>query len=226
MSERKTITIYMNNVKLYLYMCYIGTWLIINKQKIMLKIHKFNKRLKTTNKNAREDNQKVNQSSITNNSLMNSSSLSRITKTEEDLLFKTDRKMPDEKDIYDIENKLDTNNYNTLEVNDFERENYMSNRDVSIPKKIAPTNDSVVNIQKEITNRKRERENEKKKEKEAKEKKDKEKKDKENKDSVTTSDVNKRKESTFCKDLIIFLLVMIIILSAIAMVLFFVFKST
>ena len=221
MSERKTITIYMNNVKLYLYMCYIGTWLIINKQKIMLKIHKFNKRLKTTNKNAREDNQKVNQSSITNNSLMNSSSLSRITKTEEDLLFKTDRKMPDEKDIYDIENKLDTNNYNTLEVNDFERENYMSNRDVSIPKKIAPTNDSVVNIQKEITNRKRERENEKKKEKEAKEKKD-----KENKDGVTTSDVNKRKESTFCQELIIFLLVMIIILSAIAMVLFFVFKST
>ena len=187
----------------------------------MLKIHKFNKRLKTTNKNAREDNQKVNQSSITNNSLMNSSSLSRITKTEEDLLFKTDRKMPDEKDIYDIENKLDSNNYNTLEVNDFERENYMSNRDVSIPKKIAPTNDSVVNIQKEITNRKRERENEKKKEKEAKEKKD-----KENKDSVTTSDVNKRKESTFCQELIIFLLVMIIILSAIAMVLFFVFKST
>ena len=192
----------------------------------MLKIHKFNKRLKTTNKNAREDNQKVNQSSITNNSLMNSSSLSRITKTEEDLLFKTDRKMPDEKDIYDIENKLDSNNYNTLEVNDFERENYMSNRDVSIPKKIAPTNDSVVNIQKEITNRKRERENEKKKEKEAKEKKDKENKDKENKDSVTTNDVNKRKESTFCKDLISFLLVMIIILSAIAMVLFFVFKST
>ena len=192
----------------------------------MLKIHKFNKRLKTTNKNAREDNQKVNQSSITNNSLMNSSSLSRITKTEEDLLFKTDRKMPDEKDIYDIETKLDTNNYNTLEVNDFERENYMSNRDVSIPKKIAPTNDSVVNIQKEITNRKRERENEKKKEKEAKEKKDKENKDKENKDSVTTSDVNKRKESTFCQELIIFLLVMIIILSAIAMVLFFVFKST
>ena len=192
----------------------------------MLKIHKFNKRLKTTNKNAREDNQKVNQSSITNNSLMNSSSLSRITKTEEDLLFKTDRKMPDEKDIYDIENKLDTNNYNTLEVNDFERENYMSNRDVSIPKKIAPTNDSVVNIQKEITNRKRERENEKKKEKEAKEKKDKENKDKENKDSVTTSDVNKRKESTFCRELIIFLLVIIIILSAIAMVLFFVFKST
>ena len=192
----------------------------------MLKIHKFNKRLKTTNKNAREDNQKVNQSSITNNSLMNSSSLSRITKTEEDLLFKTDRKMPDEKDIYDIENKLDTNNYNTLEVNDFERENYMSNRDVSIPKKIAPTNDSVVNIQKEITNRKRERENEKKKEKEAKEKKDKENKDRENKDSVTTNDVNKRKESTFCKELIIFLLVIIIILSAIAMVLFFVFKST
>ena len=192
----------------------------------MLKIHKFNKRLKTTNKNAREDNQKVNQSSITNNSLMNSSSLSRITKTEEDLLFKTDRKMPDEKDIYDIENKLDSNNYNTLEVNDFERENYMSNRDVSIPKKIAPTNDSVVNIQKEITNRKRERENEKKKEKEAKEKKDKENKDKENKDSVTTSDVNKRKESTFCQELIIFLLVIIIILSAIAMVLFFVFKST
>lgn len=187
----------------------------------MLKIHKFNKRLKTPNKNVRDDNQKVNQSSITNNSLMNSSSLSRITKTEEDILFKTDRKMPDEKDIYDIETKLDTNNYNTLEVNDFERENYMSNRDVSIPKKIAPTNDSVVNIQKEITNRKKERENEKKKEKE-----DKEKRVKENKENATTIDVNKKKKSTFCKELIIFLLVMIIILSVVAIVLFFVFKST
>ena len=32
---------------------------------------------------------------------------------EEDLLFKTDRKMPNEKDIYDIENRLGTNNSNT-----------------------------------------------------------------------------------------------------------------
>ena len=36
------------------------------------------------------------------------------------------------KDIYDIENRLGTNNSNTLEGNDFERENYMSNRDVKI----------------------------------------------------------------------------------------------
>ena len=65
----------------------------------MLKIHKFNKRLKAPNKNVKEDYQKANQSSITNSS-MNSSSLSRIIKTEEDLLFKTDRKMPNEKSIY------------------------------------------------------------------------------------------------------------------------------
>ena len=129
----------------------------------MLKIHKFNKRLKAPNKNVKEDYQKANQSSITNSS-MNSSSLSRIIKTEEDLLFKTDRKMPNEKDIYAIENRLGTNNSNTLEGNDFERENYMSNRDVKIHKKIVPTTDSVVNIQKEITNRKKERDNERTKE--------------------------------------------------------------
>ena len=121
----------------------------------MLKIHKFNKRLKAPNKNVKEDYQKANQSSITNSS-MNSSSLSRI--------IKTDRKMPNEKDIYDIENRLGTNNSNTLEGNDFERENYMSNRDVKIHKKIVPTTDSVVNIQKEITNRKKERDNERTKE--------------------------------------------------------------
>ena len=50
------------------------------------------------------------------------------------------------------------------EGNDFERENYMSNRDVKIHKKIVPTTDSVVNIQKEITNRKKERDNERTKE--------------------------------------------------------------
>ena len=72
--------------------------------------------------------------------------------------------MPNEKDIYDIENRLGTNNSNTLEGNDFERENYMSNRDVKIHKKIVPTTDSVVNIQKEITNRKKERDNERTKE--------------------------------------------------------------
>lgn len=186
----------------------------------MLKIHKFNKRLKTANKNVKDENQKANQSSITNSSMMNSSSLSRITKTEEDLLFKTDRKMPDEKDIYDIENKLDTNNYNTLEVNDFERENYMSNRDVAIHKKIAPTTDSVVNIQKEITNRKKERENEKK------EKENKEKKEKEKRESANKTNETKNNQSTFCRELIIFLLIMIILLSVVAMILFFVFKST
>ena len=55
----------------------------------MLKIHKFNKRLKAPNKNVKEDYQKANQSSITNSS-RNSSSLFRIIKTDEDLLFKTD----------------------------------------------------------------------------------------------------------------------------------------
>ena len=167
----------------------------------MLKIHKFNKRVKTTKK---EDYQKANQSSSTNSSMMNSSSLSRITKAEEDLLFKTDRKMPDEKDIYDIENKLDANNCNTLEVNDFERENYMSNRDVEIHKKIVPSTDSVVNIQKEITNRKKERENEQKKE-------EKEKADEKKNESSSN-------QSILCRELIVFLLIMIILLSLVAII--------
>lgn len=166
----------------------------------MLKIHKFNKRVKTTKK---EDYQKANQSSSTNSSMMNSSSLSRITKTQEDLLFRTDRKMPDEKDIYDIENKLDTNNSNTLEVNDFERENYMSNKDVTIHKKIVPTTDSVVNI--------KERENEKTKEKEKAD------------DKNTQSSSN---QSILCREFIVFLLIMIILLSVVAIIIFYVIKSS
>ena len=173
----------------------------------MLKIHKFNKRVKTSKK---EDYQKANQSSSTNSS-MNSSSLSRITKTEEDLLFKTDRKMPDEKDIYDIENKIDTNNCNTLGVNDFEGENYMSNRDVTIHKKIVPTTDSVVNIQKEITNRKKERENEQTKEKEKAD------------DKNTQSSSN---QSILSRELIVFFLIMIILLSLVAIIIFYVIKSS
>ena len=52
--------------------------------------------------------------------------------------------MPEEKDIYDIENKIDANEFNKNDNSDeFERENYISNRDISIPKKIVPTTDTV-----------------------------------------------------------------------------------
>ena len=75
--------------------------------------------------------------------------------------------MPEEKDIYDIENKIYVNEYNKNDNSDeFERENYISNRDISIPKKMAPTTDSVINIQKEIKDKKREREESAIKEKE------------------------------------------------------------
>lgn len=121
--------------------------------------------------------------------------------------------MPNEKDIYDIENRLGTNNSNTLEGNDFERENYMSNRDVKIHKKIVPTTDSVVNIQKEITNRKKERDNERtKEEKETKE---------DNKNNESRGN-----RSILGRELIVFLLIMLILLSVVAIIIFFVIKSS
>lgn len=78
--------------------------------------------------------------------------------------------MPEEKNIYDIENKIDANEFNKNDNSDeFERENYISNRDISIPKKIVPTTDSVIIIQKEIKDQEREREESEIKEKEEKE---------------------------------------------------------
>ena len=120
----------------------------------MLKTRKFNKRLKTQTKNERE-NTKSNFPLETSSSTGTLNTLAKINRTEEDLIFKSERKIPDEKDIYDIENKIDLNECNK---NDdyFERENYISNRDIAIPKKIAPTIDSVINIQKEIKDKKRE----------------------------------------------------------------------
>ena len=96
--------------------------------------------------------------------------MTKINKTEEDLIFKSERKMPEEKDIYDIENKIDANKFNKNDNSDeFERENYISNRDISIPKKIVPTTDSVIKKQKEIKDQEREREESEIKEKEEKE---------------------------------------------------------
>ena len=132
----------------------------------MLKTHKFDKRLKTQSKKERE-NTKSNLPLETSSSTGPLNTLTKINKTEEDLIFKSERKMPDEKDIYDIENKIDANEFNKNDNSDeFERENYISNRDISIPKKIVPTTDSVINIQKEIKDKKREREESAIKEKE------------------------------------------------------------
>ena len=135
----------------------------------MLKTHKFNKRLKTQSKKERE-NTKSNLPLETSSSTGPLNTLTKINKTEEDLIFKSERKMPEEKDIYDIENKIDANEFNKNDNSDeFERENYISNRDISIPKKIVPTTDSVINIQKEIKDQEREREESEIKEKEEKE---------------------------------------------------------
>ena len=132
----------------------------------MLKTHKFNKRLKTQSKKERE-NTKSNLPLETSSSTGPLNTLTKINKTEEDLIFKSERKMPEEKNIYDIENKIDANEFNKNDNSDeFERENYISNRDISIPKKIVPTTDSVIIIQKEIKDQEREREESEIKEKE------------------------------------------------------------
>ena len=185
----------------------------------MQKNPKFNKRIRlTTTSNTLpndKDSSKASQSSI-NSCSSYTNTLSKIVKTEEDLLFKSERNIPNENEIYDIENKLTNNNYNydTLESNDFERENYVSNRDASIPKKIAPTTESVVNIQKELHNRKIMMEEELKKQKEEKEKKKKEEDDSKNRIQTNMS-------STIFQEIIVLVIFVITVILILAITLFF-----
>ena len=78
-----------------------------------------------------------NSKSYLSNSI-NLPTLSKLIKTEEDFLFKSDRKIQNDNDIYNIENKIEqkVKNANINDFNKYERENYISNRDTTLPKKI------------------------------------------------------------------------------------------
>ena len=84
------------------------------------------------------DNSKMcfNQTSNTLN--MGIPTLSKIIKTEEDFLFKSLRKYENDEDVINIENKLEKKiiEENNNDKNHFSRENYISNRDTSLPNKI------------------------------------------------------------------------------------------
>lgn len=187
----------------------------------MQKNPKFNRRIRLTTSNNtlpnEKDSSKASQSSI--NSIGSyTNTLSKIVKTEEDLLFKSERNIPNENEIYDIENKLTKNNYDILESNDFERENYVSNRDANIPKKIAPTTESVVNIQKELHNRKNMLEEELKKQKEEKEKKKKEEEDSNNR-------IQPNMSSAVYQEIIVLVFFVITVILVLAVTLFFLLKK-
>ena len=88
--------------------------------------------------NSKGDNSKMcfNQTSNTLN--MGIPTLSKIIKTEEDFLFKSLRKYENDEDVINIENKLEKKiiEENNNDKNHFSRENYISNRDTTIPNKI------------------------------------------------------------------------------------------
>jgi hypothetical protein len=64
--------------------------------------------------------------------------LSKLIRTEEDFLFKSDRKIQNDNEVYKIENKMEQNqrNENLKDIKIYERENYISNRDTKLPLKI------------------------------------------------------------------------------------------
>ena len=64
--------------------------------------------------------------------------LSKLIRTEEDFLFKSDRKIQNDNEVYKIENKMEQNqrNENLKDIKIYERENYISNRDTKLPIKI------------------------------------------------------------------------------------------
>ncbi len=64
--------------------------------------------------------------------------LSKLIRTEEDFLFKSDRKIQNDNEVYKIENKIEQNqrNENLKDIKIYERENYISNRDTKLPLKI------------------------------------------------------------------------------------------
>ena len=64
--------------------------------------------------------------------------LSKLIRTEEDFLFKSDRKIQNDNNVYKIENKIEQNQKkeNLKDIKIYERENYISNRDTKLPIKI------------------------------------------------------------------------------------------
>ena len=79
--------------------------------------------------------------------------LSKITKTEEDLIFKSERSIQNDEKIYDIENKIiEKQIKESSKGNSFRRTNIISNRETIIHKKIINKEYQNLNIKKEIEN--------------------------------------------------------------------------
>ena len=116
--------------------------MISNKFRNKKKNTKNNYNMKNNEKgnlnHSKGDNSKMcfNQTSNTLN--MGIPTLSKIIKTEEDFLFKSLRKYENDEDVINIENKLEKKiiEENNNDKNHFSRENYISNRDTSLPNKI------------------------------------------------------------------------------------------
>ena len=91
----------------------------------------------------------------TESTLRNSqnSNLSKLTKTEEDLIFKSERSIQNDEKIYDIENKIiEKQIKDSSKENTFRRTNIISNRETIIHKKIINKEYQNLNIKKEIEN--------------------------------------------------------------------------
>ena len=87
--------------------------------------------------NSKGDNSKMSFNHTSNTLNMGLPTLSKIIKTEEDFLFKSLRKYENDEDVINIENKLEKKiEENNNDKNHFSRENYISNRDTTIPNKI------------------------------------------------------------------------------------------
>ncbi len=99
---------------------------------------KLNQNQKITNDSNNSSILDINNSKSYLSNSINLPTLSKLIKTEEDFLFKSDRKIQNDNDIYNIENKIEQKlkNANINDFNKYERENYISNRDTTLPKKI------------------------------------------------------------------------------------------
>ena len=79
--------------------------------------------------------------------------LSKIIKTEEDLIFKSERSIQNDEKIYDIENKIiEKQIKESSKGNSFRRTNIISNRETIIHKKIINKEYQNLNIKKDIEN--------------------------------------------------------------------------
>ena len=107
---------------------------------------KKNSNLRTTNStnentnlnNSKVDNSKFAFNQTSNTISLNLPTLTKVIRTEEDFLFKSVRKIQNEDDVYNIENKLEQkkNEENNNDKNNYSRENYISQRETSLPVKI------------------------------------------------------------------------------------------